>query len=500
MKGFSRNLTSFFLALLALAPSAAIFVFPLFSLFTDGLQFRQDGFWSGLVDPVLLSKVRFTLYQAGISAVLSGLIGLPLGLILRNSPRASSWLRLPFGVPSLVAAVAWVSILSSSSIRYSFSAVVVAHVFFNVPWIAYAVSSAAASIPQGWEDLARSLGAPRIQRWKVVSFPILAPAWISSCVQAFVFCSMSFALVLILGGGPPVETLETAIYSSVRMGSLDLMMAARLAFWQLLICLAPWVLTRFLWTEVELKGSLVGPLKREPLWHHILGLVWILPYFVFFKDLDWSVIQSAAFWSAVRDPLLLSLQLSVLVAVFSVSWAGLAIGALMSFRQKQYQKLFELFLLMPSGVSTLTISMGFWMAYAHWVDPFEGSVLALTLIQGVVFFPVVFRILLPLFRNRSLSLIHLAKSLGASSFRAWREVEWPRLRAPVLHCLALVSAASLGELSAVSFFSSEKIQTLPLLVSQSMAQYRFDYAHAISALLFVTSAGIALGFQVGRSR
>ncbi|NDD92862.1 ABC transporter permease subunit, partial [bacterium] len=131
---------------------------------------------------------------------------------------------------------------------------------------------------------------------------------------------------------------------------------------------------------------------------------------------------------------------------------------------------------------------------------FEGSLGALALIQALIFFPVVFRVLWPLLQNPSAPLRQLARTLGASPLRAWWEVEWPRLRRPVVQCLAMVGAASLGEVSAVSFFSSEKVQTLPLLVSRSMAQYRFEYASVVAALLFLISGLLVLSFRMERYR
>jgi len=44
-------------------------------------------------------------------------------------------------------------------------------------------------------------------------------------------CAMSFALVLILGGGPPVQTLEVALYSRLRYGTVDLPGAAACGIW-----------------------------------------------------------------------------------------------------------------------------------------------------------------------------------------------------------------------------------------------------------------------------
>ncbi len=486
-----------FWSLVALLPWSLLFAFPLASLFHVGSWVDESltlsSFLAGLLDPLLLSKVRFTAGQAALSALLSGFLGLPLGLWLRHSPRATDWLKIPFSVPTLVVSAAWVTVFSWSGTLYSLDAVILAHVVLNIPWVASLVSEAAAGVPESWDELARSLGAGRVARFRIVDFPVVAPAWFSALSQVFLLCSMSFTLVTILGGGPPVETLETAIHASVRTGTLDLVSSSQLAIWQLLLSLVPWVLLRGFWRPVHLPSVRSRHSRREPGWHRLVAVAWVAPYLLFLVDLDWSLFAARSFWVEVRRPLLLSLGLASAVSLLSVAWTGVAMVALSLVRQARRQRILELFFLMPSGVSTLTLSLGFWLAYARWIDPFEGSFTALVLVQGLIFFPLVFRWLWPLVRLRSESGFELARSLGATPLRAWLEVEWPRLRQPVIHALALVAAASTGELAAVSFFSSERMVTLPLLVSRWLSQYRFDQAHAVVAILLGVSVALTLG-------
>src|SRR5690606_36808761 len=124
---------------------------------------------------------------------------------------------------------------------YSMKAVVLAHVFFNIPWITLWVARARAQVPEEEIDSARSLGAGKPSLIAYVVWPRIRAAWLTAGAQTFGFCVMSFALVLILGGGPPVDTLETAIYSRVRYGGLDLNGAVACAIWQLGLTAAPWL-------------------------------------------------------------------------------------------------------------------------------------------------------------------------------------------------------------------------------------------------------------------
>ncbi len=478
----------------ALLPWFAAFAWPLVALFLRMPAASESiaGWW----DPLLLSKVASTAWQSAWSAGISGVLGLLVGLALRKYPRTHAWLRIPFGIPALVAVSAWTSLLRGTGWAYSLEAVILAHVVFNVPWVALAVAQSASSIPKAWDEAARSLGADRWSRLASVWWPVMGPVWLASISQVFILCSMSFVIVLVLGGGPPVETLETAIYAAVRMGTLDLPLAARLAGWQLVLSLLPWLVVRAFFRPVKLLSQKpIGSSERAPLWAWTLAAGWLLPYFGFFKDWNPSRMGELWDWGALRTPIFFSMGISVATAWFAVGWAVLSLIAL---GRRAGPSWIEGLLLLPSGVGTLTLSMGFWLAYSRWVDPFAGSVVALVVIQGVVFFPFALRALLPVAQAHPRSLWELARSQGASRVQAFWMVEWPRWRQPVWSTLAMIASASLGEVAAVSFFSSEHLVTLPLLASRWMATYRFDQAYGVSALLLLLAVLVA--FLPGLSR
>src|SRR6185295_17430160 len=121
----------------------------------------------------------------------------------------------------------------------TFAAVILAHVFFNAPWIALVVAEARSEIPEPLLEAARTLGAGSLARFAAVLWPSVRGAFAAAAAQAFALCSMSFALILVLGGGPPVDTLETSLYARVRFGTLDLSGAAALAAWELALTLIP---------------------------------------------------------------------------------------------------------------------------------------------------------------------------------------------------------------------------------------------------------------------
>ena len=113
--------------------------------------------WSGEIswlDPGVLAVARFAAGQAAVSAALSGVIGLGLGLWIgpRGGRTARALLALPYGVPTVVVGLAFVQLLGRTGWlarmgvpldwAYSASGVVLAHVFLNAPWVALATAQA----------------------------------------------------------------------------------------------------------------------------------------------------------------------------------------------------------------------------------------------------------------------------------------------------------------------------------------------------------------------
>jgi ABC-type Fe3+ transport system permease subunit len=312
---------------------------------------------------------------------------------------------------------------------------------------------------------------------------------------------MSFALVLLLGGGPPVETLETALYARLRGGGLDLSGAAGCAAWELGLTLAPWALVLFLRSRrPEERGAQASAaaaasehgMSRAAGWVALLGAaLFFAPYLAIFAGSGVQPWFGSEFWADARAPLWLSARIAGLAATGALCAAGLAVLALQS-APARARVWVGAALALPSGLSVLVLGLGGWLAYGAWIDPFEGSLAAIVGLQITVFFPVAFKMLWPVAQAQQRARMEAAWTLGASPWRAFWLVDWPRWRAPVFSAWALVGGLALGEVAAVSLFYSEKLVPLPLLVSRWMAQYRFEEARAVSALLLTASVALMM--------
>ena len=499
--------------------------------------------WSSLFDSELISIVKMTAGQAFVSTTWAFLLGLPAGLWFagmlarepartadRVSPHLEKLLAFTYTVPTVVSGMVgilwlgrmgWMARLGlSPDWAYSLRGVIVMHVLLNAPWVALMVLHACGNVPERELEAARTLGADVNRRFRWVIWPRIYPALFAVLAQVFGLCVMSFALVLLLGGGPPVDTLETAIYSRLRSSLLDVSSAAACGVWELVLTLGPWaVLMLFSARQVRVsaragaggsaRGSagMRGQGRSAPrdgaaarLLKWVAAFTPLVPFGVFFVLGAPSAVShllglganlSGGASAELAAPLWVSVRLSVGVACLTLVLALAAVAAArgLGARRPSAGAAASVALALPSGISVLVLGLGFWLAYGRFLDPFEGSFLAMTLLQSTLFFPFAFRTLWPHADGIHSRELEAAITLGASPLTAFFHVEWPRWRGPCLSVLGVAAAASLGEVAAVSLFYSEKLVPLPLLIQRWMSQYRFEDAQALACLLLLLSAG-----------
>ena len=460
-----------------------------------------------------------TFWSTAISSLLGLGLGLGAGFWMFRYPRSrvQILMAIPYGIPTVVVGTAWIYWLGRSGVLahwgwapdwiYSVKSVILAHVFLETPWVGLLVSQAMVSIPRGQLEIAKTLGAGRFSEVVLVIWPYIRWAFASAVVQVSTLCVMSFALVLILGGGPPVQTLETELFQRLRYGYMDLSGALICGVWQLMLTLPAWMLVIYFQSKqkrtllAEKTVTFFDPILKEAPdlrrkeWGllMLLGSFLILPYFVVLGKPLIHTLFNSSLRSQILAPLKLSLVLAFLSAFFSILSASAAVLSMRFCAQSIWVRNFLGFAIgLPSGISVLVLSLGAWLAYGQWIDPLEGSFVGMVILQAVLFFPVAFRILWPVSLGIQHSSLDAATLLGASPLQAFYWVEWPRWKAPVLSAFAAVSGASLGEIGAVSFFSSENLIPLPLMISRFMQTYHFDEAQGVAGFLFLLSIALVV--------
>jgi len=467
------------------------FGFPLAVLFAKALG---SPLW---LSADITGVAQFTAYQAALSASVSGVIGYPLGVWMHRRPALRPALEIPFVLPTIVVATLWVSTfgvsgwLPSMRLIYSFEAVIAAHVFLNAPWIAGLVATSMDSIPAPEIEAARTLGARGGRRLREIIWPRTRWAFASAVFQAYSLSAMSFVIVLLLGGGPPVETLQTSIYARVRAGTLDLDGAMACALWLVIMTTVPW--GALIACSPTIRDSAVASARRRvpnrsgrPALLGGLCAVALLLMFQSRYSIFVSIFSEAEFWIQVANSLGTTLFLAV--GATCVGFAVAAAGVVASRRWRSV----GILLAFPSGLAVMVLGLGIWLAYVRWVDPFDGSFIALILIQSVNLLPIAYRKLWPVSLSEPRMQLEAARTLGATPWRTFMEVEWPRWRRPVIATGMLLLALSIGEVAAYSLFALDAPPPLAVLLTQWMGRYEFEKAQCLGLLLMIGCASLIL--------
>ncbi|MGW0473680.1 ABC transporter permease [Streptomyces coeruleorubidus] len=508
---------------------AVFFAYPVAAIVARGLE--VDGVWQfGRIGEVLAqSDVRhvlwFTTWQAIVSTVLTLLIALPGAYVFaRFDFRGKQVLRavvtVPFVLPTVVVGTAFLALVGRGGlldelwgVRLDTTvwAILLAHVFFNYAVVVRTVGGLWAQLDPRQEEAARMLGASPLRAWRKVTLPALAPVVAAAALMVFLFTFTSFGVVQILGG-PTFSTLEVEIYRQTSE-IFDLSTAAVLTLIQFVAVGA--ILALHTWTvrRRETALRLVDPsvTARRPrgtgqwaLLGGVLVTVVVLlllplavlversldaPGFGYYRALTRD--DGGVFLVAPIEAIGNSLSYAVAATLIAVVIGGLASVALTRRDAGRFVRGFDALLMLPLGVSAVTVGFGFLIALDEPPLDLRSSWILVPLAQALVGVPFVVRTMLPVLRAVDVRLREAASVLGASPWRVWREVDLPMVRRALLIAAGFAFAVSLGEFGATVFIARPDNPTLPVAVARLLGrpgELNYGQAMALSTILMVVCA------------
>lgn len=496
------------------------------------LSFDADTASADVLDAYTLRILRFTLWQATLSTVLSIALGLPVALALarqRDFPGRIWIIRLmavPMGLPVIVGALGIIAIWGRQGIFntvfmaagaeqpfsiYGLSGILIAHVFFNLPLAVRFFLAGLERVPGEYWRIAASLSFGSVSTFRFVEWPAIARLIPGVAGLIFVLCATSFTLVLLLGGGPAATTIEVAIYQALRFDfdppraiSLSLMQIIMTSVLLMLLARLPSADAEAL-TQAKAVRRFDSARWTARLWDAlmiVLAMVLVaLPLCAvaasgLTADLSRLLFASAFLKAAMTSLLiaLLSASLAILVSVALVR-ARQAIAA----QRRPAAPLRVLFTAMGAGsalvllVPPVVLGSGWFLLLRPLGDVSTFAPILVSIINMLMALPFVMRVLEPAFIAHQTRSGRLAASLGLSGLSRLRLLDWPVLWRPVATAFSFAMALSLGDLGAVALFGSENFTTLPWLVYSNMGSYRTNdaagYAFILGVICLVLAAG-----------
>jgi thiamine transport system permease protein len=445
-----------------------------------------------------IAAIRFTVLQAILSAVLSVALAIPASRALarqnfKGREVLISILSAPFILPVIVAISGVLFIfgregffnqflgsLGQETVSiYGLSGILLVHVFFNLPLAIRILLFGWGAIPIEHHRVARGLNLNAWARFKIIELPMLVSRVPAATAIIFVICLSSFAVALLLGGGPRATTVELAIYQAFRF-DFDIAKAGQLALVQTGFAAVAIIISLAVMKRLDVG---IGYLPTEPMGHSRtmrmadLGVILMVSIFmlapilaVIYRGLPHLTELPTSVWIAAATSVFIALPSAVLCILISVFMA---------------HRLGESISILALSISPLVLGVGLFVIIRPYINPFDVTLLIVVLLNAVLAVPFTLRLILPEIQKSQSDFGRLSRTMRMSVWGMWAWVILPRLFRPLGFSFGLALALSLGDLGVIVLLGSPENATLPYQIMQLRTGYRLDAAAGASVLLLV---------------
>jgi thiamine transport system permease protein len=538
---------------------------PIANLLREGLTkdgaFSLEFLWAVLTDDYFRHVILFTLWQALLSTLASIALGLPLAFILthydfplKRIVRALT--IVPFVLPAITVALGFALLFGRNGylnqflmhlfglsepplpIMYSLTGIVLAHAFYNAPIITRTVHAAWERLDPRYEESARALGASRFFVFKDITLPMILPGLLSGAALVFIFCFLSFPIVLSVGGGR-FSTIEVEIYTRVvtRLDPqfVNYKIGAALALVGLVLSLAVTYLYLRLQGSLARQTEQLRPRPTAPLfagvrdllrptkllvWLYVLvsvilfvgpvaaivvdslreetaeGARWTLRWYSYIFTPNYEALVGDSPLRAIVNSLIFGLGATAIAVplglIFAYVIARLRLDRSSCRRRRQgvqsRRSLVDTLLMAPLATSSIVLAFALLRAFNAPPLRLVGSSTAVIIAHAVIIFPFIVRALVPILESLDVRLTEMARSLGAGRFRALRDIELPLVATGLIAGAVFAFALSLGEMSATLMLARPGLSTMPVAVYRFLSQHSLGAPSAMSVVMIAVSA------------
>ncbi|MHA3962597.1 MAG: ABC transporter permease [Candidatus Thorarchaeota archaeon SMTZ1-45] len=513
----------------------AILAFPIlllvvFLLYPVGIVIVQ-GLFSGtpfnevITSPTIQFTIQFTIGQAILSTFLAVLIGLPGAYLIarlrfRGKSLVKAMMIVPFVLPPIVVVVGflqmfgqygvvdsilmWInrSSISVFNLATGVPGIVLAHTFYNVPLVLLMVSASLEQLNPEIEESAEILGASPFQRFRHITLPHILPSILASAVLTFMFCFMSFPIILAFGQGTYL-TIETQIWNAFRM--FDYGEASSLTLIQIIITLSLAYVYIKLGREEKDVGRTASikmmPFNRYKMSERILILGYLALIVVLVLGPIVTIVRAS-----IYDPITQRYTIEGFVNLFtygsqggfrylvnSLFYAGLAtifavilgipLALAMRTRSWGIPTLASSMILLPLGISSITVAYGLVLAIAVPTGLVTNPWPIIVIAQTIIGLPFSARAIEIAMSKIDPALLEQADSLGATRIQKLLFVELPLLAPGILVGGVFAFAMAIGEMSATLFIALPQNYTLAVAIYDYLAVRAFVEAGAAALIL-----------------
>jgi len=124
---------------------------------------------------------------------------------------------LPVIIPDIVMALSTLLFFVLFSVALSRYTILIAHVAFNISFVAIVVRARLADMDANLEEAAADLGADEWHTFRRVTLPLLMPGIVAGALLAFTLSLDDFVITFFVSG-PGSTTLPVRVYSMIKFG------------------------------------------------------------------------------------------------------------------------------------------------------------------------------------------------------------------------------------------------------------------------------------------
>lgn len=524
------------LAILVALPLLFIILQAIFPQFSAG---SLSGAFTGIApqfqDPQLPAMLGGTLWIAAGVALLSALIGLPLGVMrgLFNLPVPRLWdliFLIPFLTPPYIAALSWMLVLQTNGyldqltgidlndLLFSRSGIVLVMTLNIFPVVYFAVSRSLLASGQRLALVARVHGATAWRAFWHITLPMVAPALAAGMLLAFTLAIEEYGVPAALGSRSGVVMMTVGIEKKLADWPIDLPGASLLSMVLIVIALSGWWLQRRLVGDKEVTSVTGKPTENMGATLGIAAVpvvtVMALTGFVavglpglsmavtgvmstLSDGLAWNNVtpqhylalfsQQGDALSALGTSLSLALGASLITGLL-----GLLISWLVVVRQIKGRSVLDALSLLPAALPGIVVGVGLILLWnrTFWpVSPYNTwAILLLSYCCLLMPWPV--RYITSALRQLGGNLEPAARVHGASALQALRFIVMPLVFPAMLAAMLMVFAIASRELVTSLLLSPAGTQTVAVFIWRQFEQGSVGQGMAMATLTLL--AGLLL--------
>jgi len=520
------------LAILVALPLLFIILQAIFPQFSAGsLSGALTGIAPQFQDPQLPAMLGGTLWIAAGVALLSALIGLPLGVMrgLFNLPVPRLWdliFLIPFLTPPYIAALSWMLVLQTNgyldqltgidlnNLLFSRSGIVLVMTLNIFPVVYFAVSRSLLASGQRLALVARVHGATAWRAFWHITLPMVAPALAAGMLLAFTLAIEEYGVPAALGTRSGVVMMTVGIEKKLADWPIDLPGASLLSMVLIVIALTGWWLQRRLVGDKEVTSVTGKPTENmgATLGIAVVPVVTVmgltgflavgLPGLSMAVTGVMSTLSGGLAWNNVTPQHYLALfsqqgdALSALGTSLSLALGaalitgllGLLISWLVVVRQIKGRSVLDALSLLPAALPGIVVGVGLILLWnrTFWpVSPYNTwAILLLSYCCLLMPWPV--RYITSALRQLGGNLEPAARVHGASALQALRFIVMPLVFPAMLAAMLMVFAIASRELVTSLLLSPAGTQTVAVFIWRQFEQGSVGQGMAMATLTLLT--------------